>query len=143
MSAPVKTARTPGIDFAAAVSIRLMLAWAYGLRRMARWAIPGSLMSSRKRPRPVMNRRSSRRLIGAPRTSVVIGCLLSGRGADRRRGAGPHHGGRLADRRDDVLVAGTATDVALDGVPDLVVRGVGVMADELRRGHDHARRAEP
>ena len=47
MSAPVKTAITPGIAFAAAVSIAPMLAWAYGLRRIAMWAMPGSLMSSR------------------------------------------------------------------------------------------------
>ena len=37
------TARTPGIAFAADVSIELMLAWAYGLRRMARWVMPGQL----------------------------------------------------------------------------------------------------
>ena len=47
MSAPTKTATTPGIAFAAVVSIERMLAWAYGLRRMAMWAIDGSLMSSR------------------------------------------------------------------------------------------------
>ncbi|MEJ7697525.1 MAG: hypothetical protein WKF78_13125 [Candidatus Limnocylindrales bacterium] len=47
MSAPTKTARTPGIDFAVAVSIERMLAWAYGLRRMAMWVIDWSLMSSR------------------------------------------------------------------------------------------------
>ena len=47
MSAPTNTARTPGIDLAALVSIERMLAWAYGLRRMAMWAIDWSLMSSR------------------------------------------------------------------------------------------------
>ena len=47
MSAPTITARTPGIVFAADVSIDRMLAWAYGLRRIARWVIPVSLMSSR------------------------------------------------------------------------------------------------
>ena len=36
MSAPVRTATTPGIALAAEVSIERMLAWAYGLRRMAR-----------------------------------------------------------------------------------------------------------
>ena len=34
-SAPVRTVTTPGIARAAAVSIERMLAWAYGLRRMA------------------------------------------------------------------------------------------------------------
>ena len=47
MSAPTMTARTPGRFFAAAVSIDLILAWAYGLRRMAMWTMPASLMSSR------------------------------------------------------------------------------------------------
>ena len=47
MSAPTMTVRTPGIALAADVSIERMLAWAYGLRRMAMWAMPGSLMSSR------------------------------------------------------------------------------------------------
>ena len=47
MSAPVKTASTPGMDFARDVSTERMLACAYGLRRMARYVIAGSLMSSR------------------------------------------------------------------------------------------------
>ena len=46
MSAPTKTATTPGIAFAAAVSMDRMLACAYGLRRIAMWAIDWSLMSS-------------------------------------------------------------------------------------------------
>ena len=46
MSAPTMTATTPGIALAALVSIDRMLACAYGLRRMAMWAIDGSLMSS-------------------------------------------------------------------------------------------------
>ena len=47
MSAPTKTAITPGIVLAADVSIDLMLACAYGLRRMDMWTMPWSLMSSR------------------------------------------------------------------------------------------------
>ena len=47
MSAPTMTATTPGAALAAVVSIERMLALAYGLRRMAMWTIPGSLMSSR------------------------------------------------------------------------------------------------
>ena len=43
MSAPTKTATTPGIAFAAVVSIERMLACAYGLRRMAMWVIDGEL----------------------------------------------------------------------------------------------------
>jgi hypothetical protein len=47
MSAPTKTATTPGISFARDVSTERMLACAYGLRRIAMWVIDGSLMSSR------------------------------------------------------------------------------------------------
>ena len=47
MSAPTNTATTPGIAFAAEMSTERMLAWAYGLRRMAMWVIPVSVMSSR------------------------------------------------------------------------------------------------
>ena len=47
MSAPTKTAITPGIALAALVSIERMFACAYGLRRMAMWVIDCSLMSSR------------------------------------------------------------------------------------------------
>ena len=47
MSEPTITARTPGAALAAAVSIERMFAWAYGLRRMAMWTMPGSLTSSR------------------------------------------------------------------------------------------------
>ena len=47
MSAPTITARTPGAALAAEVSIERMLAWAYGLRRMAMWTIPCRTMSSR------------------------------------------------------------------------------------------------
>jgi hypothetical protein len=43
----VNTATTPGIDLASPVSIERMFACAYGLRRIARCVIPGSLMSSR------------------------------------------------------------------------------------------------
>ena len=48
MSAPTNTATTPGIAFAPpTMSTERMLAWAYGLRRMAMWVIPGRWMSSR------------------------------------------------------------------------------------------------
>src|SRR3954453_7192085 len=148
MSAPVNTAMTPGRVFAADVSIDLIRAWAYGLRRMAMWAIPVSLMSSRKRPLPVMKRGSSVRLTEVPRTSAVIVRLLRrcagrrGRGRGRR-GACPDRGRGLADRRDDVLVARAAAVVALDRVADLVIRRIGVAGEEVRGGHDHAGRAEP
>ena len=46
MSAPVKTATTPGIFAAAAVSTALIRAWACGLRRIQAWSWPWRLKSS-------------------------------------------------------------------------------------------------
>ena len=45
-SLPVTTATTPGSAFARLVSMRLIRAWAYGLRRTAAWSIPDSWTSS-------------------------------------------------------------------------------------------------
>src|SRR6476469_8327245 len=99
-----------------------------------------------------MNRGSSTRLTGAPRTSwtsVAIALLLSagrsggGRGRRRRGRSGGHRRRRLADRGHDVVIARAAADVALDRVADLLVRRVGVAGQEIRCGHDHPRRAEP
>ena len=41
---------------------------------------------------------------------------------DRGPGPGSHHAGRLANGRDDVVVAGAAAVVALEGVANLIVR---------------------
>src|SRR6476646_5085979 len=104
-----------------------------------------------------MNRWSSTRLIGAPRTSgagaMAIAVLLwarrsGGGGGGRRRGrrgggAGTHRRRGLADRGDDVVVARAAADVPLDRVPDLVVARVRVVGEEVRGDHDHAGGAEP
>src|SRR6516164_3224627 len=46
------------------------------------------------------------------------------------------------DPVDDALVAGAAADVAGDRLSDLVLLRVWVLAQELRRGHHHPRRAE-
>jgi hypothetical protein len=46
-SLAVTTAATLGCASALEVSIETMRAWAYGLRRIAPWTIPGSRMSSR------------------------------------------------------------------------------------------------
>src|SRR3990170_8349197 len=63
--------------------------------------------------------------------------------ADRRAGAGPHRRCGGADGGNDVLVPGAPAEVALDGVPDLVIGRIGVALEQVDRGHDHARRAEP
>ena len=95
-----------------------------------------------------MKRGSSVRLIGLPSgevagassTSVIVVSPHAPAGA-----AAPSriaHGRGRADRGHDVLVAGTAADVALDRVADLVVGRVAVAGEQVGRGHDHARRAE-
>ena len=66
MSSPVTTATTPGSAAAAVVSMPLIVACAYGLRRSARWSIFGSFTSSMYVPLPWMNRSSSLRLTLCP-----------------------------------------------------------------------------
>ena len=77
-SAPVMTSTTLVAVFAAEVSIERILACAYGLRTMARCSIPGSVMLSVHRVRPVISRWSSLRrrslpisLAGASWTAVM------------------------------------------------------------------------
>src|SRR5215211_1891085 len=94
-----------------------------------------------------MKRGSSTRLTGAPRTSwtsVAIAALLPRSGVDGGRGRRPgaHDRGGLADRQDDVVVAGAAADVPFDRMADLVVRRVDVPGKEIGGGHDHSRGAE-
>ena len=69
-SLPVNTPTTPGAALAAAVSMAVIRAWANGLRTIARCSMPGSVMLSVQRVRPVISRRSSLRLRAAP-ISVV------------------------------------------------------------------------
>src|SRR6478752_7457850 len=91
-----------------------------------------------------MKRGSSTRLIRAPRTSGAVSVVISSLpGLRGHRHAGPDGLGCMADRRADVLVAGAAAEVALDGVPDLVVRRIRVVLEEVDRGHDHPGGAEP
>src|SRR5215204_6265731 len=93
-----------------------------------------------------MNRGSSTRLMLAPSmscagASIVIVVPPFALRADRR--AGPDRLRRVTDRRDDVLVAGAAAEIAFDGVADLVVGGIRVLRQQVDGGHDHAGRAEP
>src|SRR5215213_6542556 len=91
-----------------------------------------------------MKRGSSVRLTEVPRTSTAIVLSPSALGL-RRRGGGRsrlHRSRRFADRRDDVLVAGASTVVALQRVADLAVGGIRVAGEEVGRDHDHSRGAE-
>src|SRR5579862_2581312 len=90
-----------------------------------------------------MKRGSSTRLTEEPTRSVVIVASLSVVHAGRSGGPGADGGGGLANGGNDVLVPGTATQVAFNPVADLVVGGIGVAGEEVGRGHDHARGAEP
>src|SRR5919197_3137750 len=90
-----------------------------------------------------MKRGSSTRLMRAPRTSVVILVASPSRVRGGGGGALSHDRRGLADRGDDVVVPGAAADVAFDGVPDLVIGGVGRVVEEVCRGHDHPRGTEP
>src|SRR5918998_2221407 len=80
-SSPVKTSTTPGLSLAAETSIERILAWAWGLRRSAKWSIPGSRMSSVKSACPVRSAGSSLRSTLLPMyrriVSVTLRLLLS------------------------------------------------------------------
>ena len=147
-SAPVMTARTPGILSASEASMHLILAWAYGLRTMSSHSMPGSTTSSMYSPAPRMNRGSSLRLTEwpMPPTSGVVRSWLSvvmsrspaqpprpsprlpglrSGGHDRGRLGLAQLAGRLLDRLDDVHVAGAAAEVAADALADLPLVGSG------------------
>src|ERR1051326_4260457 len=74
-----------------------------------------------------------------PRMHVVSSTVCVAITSARRR----RLRGGLLDRLDDVLVPGAAAEVALEAVPDLLLRQlVAVRGDERGRRHNHARRAE-
>src|SRR5574337_2033909 len=99
-----------------------------------------------------MKRMSSLRLTEAPMPVALIfsfslrnGSFLNARASlgGFRRASG-HIARALRDRFDDVVIAGAAADVALEPVPDRRLVEVCAFAiDEVDRGHDHARGAEP
>src|SRR6266511_3395632 len=172
-SRPLNAATTPGSRSAGAVSTRVIRAWARGLRRIARGSIPGRVTFSVHRVRPVISRASSLRWRGAPTSLTVVVMSPSSRhrlgdGFRRHRFAGQARvggaglarlrGGRrrprrlagLAQRRrgvahrpHDVLVPGAAAQFALQPFAYLLVAGVGVLAEQVHRRHDHAGGAEP
>ena len=86
-SLPVSTVTTLGEVFAASTSMDVMVACAKGLRTIARCSIPGSVMLSVQRVRPVMSRWSSLRRRSLPISAAgrswvaVMPSLLRLRGA--------------------------------------------------------------
>src|SRR4051794_40840623 len=153
-SAPVMTARTPGILSASVASMPLIVAWAYGLRTMSSHSWPGRFTSSMYSPWPRIIRGSSLRLTEWPMppiSGVVRGAacvVISAPSAGRGRFGGDHlaidrfrgddwgglgcrqFSGGLLDRLDDVHVAGAATQVAADALADLGFVRVRVVCEE-------------
>src|SRR5262245_35187354 len=86
-SGSVKTACTPGAARAALASMRLMAAWACGERTNTADSVPGSAMSSMKRPLPVSSAGSSTRAVRAPKLILAALTLVPGPvGLARSRG---------------------------------------------------------
>src|SRR5207253_1390323 len=128
--APVKTPRTPGIARAAATSMPTMRACAYGERRKAIGAAPGTSTLSVKRPRPWSSARSSMRGTARPlpKRPAASGAFMgkaSRRVSESGLQRGPHV--LVALRRPDARVAVRRCLVV--GARD--VEGHAVLVDEL------------
>src|SRR5450759_2021878 len=91
--------------------------------------MPGRSKSSVYRAWPVTSRGSSRRLIAEPK---ILGAISSAF----------HPRGGFAHRRDDVVVAGAAAEVAFDPMTDVRFARIRIPFQEIARGEDHPRRAE-
>src|SRR5580658_1002653 len=97
-----------------------------------------------------MKRRSSLRFIDwpiewrsvTPSVVALISPLLCANWLGGRCRLGAQDAGGLLDRRDDVLVAGAAAEVAGDRLADLGLARIGVALQEHVRGHQHPRRAK-
>src|SRR5690242_18554249 len=91
-------------------------------------------MSSVYVPRPVRKRKSSLRLTLAPMPVAVA--VPSGISLPSHRLRAGLHG------LDDVVVARTAADIAVEAVADLLFAETGVVFGQRDRGHHHARGTE-
>ena len=77
-SLPVKTSTTFGAALAAEMSTLVIRAWANGLRTIARCSIPGRVMLSVQRVRPVISRWSSLRRRSRPISAACVRLLGGG-----------------------------------------------------------------
>src|SRR5436305_5569089 len=100
-----------------------MRACACGLRRIAANSIPGRDKSSVYIAAPVISRGSSRRRIPDPKIRELMASSL----LCRERGRG------IANGAHDVLIARAAAHVAVEALPDLAIRRVGIRPKELVR----------
>src|SRR5579875_83787 len=62
--------------------------------------------------------------------------------SNRLSSAGTHLFCSILDRAHNVLIAGAAADIALESLADFFFCGIGVILEQLIRGHNHARCAE-
>src|SRR4051812_16875553 len=126
ISSPVMTATTPSRALAALVSIEVMRAWGWTLRRKAAYTIPGNDTSSAKRPCPVRSRGSSTRLTGVPtrRSTMFV------RREYAFAGFASHAGGGEQDAVDNALVAGAPAQVARQLLPHLGFGGSRVVSQQ-------------
>src|SRR6516165_2075756 len=100
-------------------------------------------------PWPWISRGASRRLIRSPTNFGITAIAFSlpicasalARSRLRCRLARTHLVGRILDRLDDVLVAGASAEVAFQRVTNLGLGRIGVVSQQVNRGHDHPRRA--
>src|SRR5690606_20531287 len=113
-----------------------------GLRTMATCTMLGSWMSSVYVPDPVISRGSSLRLSRAPMPATGTCVTPSPAASIRGRASLLQLAGGVLHRPDDVVVARAAAEDPFQPAADLLLRRVGVDLQEVRRGHDHARRAE-
>ena len=127
----MRTATTPSASRAAATSIAVILAWAYGLRTTIMWTVPDRRHVVDERP-------------AAGEERLVLPAL--DRGADVRRPLLRRAHDALAaacDGHDDVVVPGAAAEVALEPFADRGLARRLAVVDQRDGRHDHPRRAVP
>src|ERR671934_568723 len=144
MSAAVRTARTPASAFARLVSMRVMRAWACGLRSSLAWSRPFGWISATYCTLPVTFSGPSGRGIDRPTpfTSRVVFITVAMRSSFHADGAARGCARRLGDRLDHLRVAGAAAQIARDRVADVVLGGPRILGEQRGGGHQHAGDAE-
>src|SRR5207245_7545686 len=120
-SLPVSTRCTPDRETAFEKSIDSIIACAWGERSNFMCSMRGSTMSSAKRVWPVTLARPSTRRRGLPRTFIA------------------HPARTLFDRFDDLLVTGAPAEIPGDRPIDALARGMRLVREERRGGHQHPR----
>src|SRR2546425_9035465 len=131
-SSAVYTPITPGMDFAADVSMESIFAWTNGGRTMAIHTMPGAVMLSTKLACPVMSWGSSLRRTACPmkRSATAIDEPLSDLSAG-------HGSGGVEDRLHDVLVPGAPAEGSFERLAHILLCRGRVLLQEAIGGPDH------